>query len=86
MAFVGMAQPSVPPAKSRRPVPASAAYLSNPGISCVLAEYAVAVAAGNAGAPPMAPHEARERLAEAEAELVDARGIGRPRTGRGQQQ
>jgi hypothetical protein len=32
-----MAQPSVPPAKSRRPVPDLSAYLSNPGVSSVLA-------------------------------------------------
>jgi hypothetical protein len=32
-----MAQPSVLPTKSRRPVPALSAYLSNPGVSCVLA-------------------------------------------------
>jgi hypothetical protein len=37
MAIVGMAQPSGPPAKSRRPVPALSAYLPNPGVSCVLA-------------------------------------------------
>jgi hypothetical protein len=43
MAFVGMAQPSVPPAKSRRPVPALAAYLSNPGVLCVLADLSQAV-------------------------------------------
>jgi hypothetical protein len=38
MPIVGMAQPSILPAKSRRPVPALSAYLSNPGILCVLAE------------------------------------------------
>jgi hypothetical protein len=37
MAFVGMPQSSDPPAKSRRPVPALSAYLSNPDVSCVLA-------------------------------------------------
>jgi hypothetical protein len=37
MAIVEMAQPAVPPTKSRRPVPALSAYLSNPGVSCVLA-------------------------------------------------
>jgi hypothetical protein len=38
MASIGMAQPSILPAKSRRPVPALSAYLSNPGVSCVLAK------------------------------------------------
>ena len=47
MASVGMAQPSVLPAKSRRPVSALSAYLSNPGVSCVLA---IMERIGNAGA------------------------------------
>src|ERR1700722_4105479 len=43
MAIIRMAQPSVPPAKSRGPAPDLSAYLSNPGVSSVPAVTGVSM-------------------------------------------